>query len=135
MICLGLITGFLTSHHGEGYRISGYHVLELIRRAVRDFLSLVDDVEMRTETVCFFFFQAEDGIRDLTVTGVQTCALPILGFGPLPPGDERIPLHVRQHAYQTALVPHPSRTKFAAATRFSDRLEVFALDGDRKSVV
>src|SRR2546427_4747051 len=30
------------------------------------------------ERVClFFFFQAEDGIRDLTVTGVQTCALPI----------------------------------------------------------
>src|SRR5256886_2979665 len=25
-----------------------------------------------------FFFQAEDGIRDLTVTGVQTCALPII---------------------------------------------------------
>src|SRR5205085_4879736 len=28
---------------------------------------------------CIFFFQAEDGIRDLTVTGVQTCALPIFG--------------------------------------------------------
>src|SRR5438067_12977734 len=27
--------------------------------------------------VCFFFFQAEDGIRDRNVTGVQTCALPI----------------------------------------------------------
>src|SRR5207249_6202659 len=27
---------------------------------------------------CFFFFQAEDGIRDRNVTGVQTCALPIL---------------------------------------------------------
>src|SRR5207248_3451904 len=27
--------------------------------------------------LCFFFFQAEDGIRDRTVTGVQTCALPI----------------------------------------------------------
>src|SRR5256885_9656638 len=27
---------------------------------------------------CFFFFQAEDGIRDYKVTGVQTCALPIL---------------------------------------------------------
>src|SRR6266436_2079251 len=26
---------------------------------------------------CFFFFQAEDGIRDVAVTGVQTCALPI----------------------------------------------------------
>src|SRR2546429_2880841 len=29
---------------------------------------------------CFFFFQAEDGIRDVAVTGVQTCALPIF-FG------------------------------------------------------
>src|SRR5712672_2315139 len=28
----------------------------------------------------FFFFQAEDGIRDKLVTGVQTCALPICGF-------------------------------------------------------
>src|SRR5699024_12014546 len=27
--------------------------------------------------VCSFFFQAEDGIRDRNVTGVQTCALPI----------------------------------------------------------
>src|SRR5947209_16912409 len=27
--------------------------------------------------ICFFFFQAEDGIRDIGVTGVQTCALPI----------------------------------------------------------
>src|SRR5688572_16951260 len=33
----------------------------------------------------FFFFQAEDGIRDLTVTGVQTCALPISSvFATLP---------------------------------------------------
>src|SRR2546430_7578499 len=32
----------------------------------------------------FFFFQAEDGIRDLTVTGVQTCALPISRI-PAPP--------------------------------------------------
>src|SRR5437762_6066574 len=28
-------------------------------------------------TYAFFFFQAEDGIRDTSVTGVQTCALPI----------------------------------------------------------
>src|SRR2546422_6877777 len=33
----------------------------------------------------FFFFQAEDGIRDVAVTGVQTCALPIL-VGVLAPG-------------------------------------------------
>src|SRR3989440_3621623 len=32
--------------------------------------------------VLFFFFQAEDGIRDLIVTGVQTCALPIWGREP-----------------------------------------------------
>src|SRR2546430_9979143 len=39
-------------------------------------------VVFRPETVrvdALFFFQAEDGIRDLTVTGVQTCALPIFG--------------------------------------------------------
>src|SRR5690348_17738053 len=31
--------------------------------------------------LCFFFFQAEDGIRDGRVTGVQTCALPIWARG------------------------------------------------------
>src|SRR6266496_1731528 len=37
----------------------------------------------------FFFFQAEDGIRDLYVTGVQTCALPI--WPPAAPGTGRPP--------------------------------------------
>src|SRR5687768_18594520 len=41
----------------------------------------------------YFFFQAEDGIRDVAVTGVQTCALPIYdpnadaGAGPALPVD------------------------------------------------
>src|SRR3989475_12482524 len=35
----------------------------------------------------FFFFQAEDGIRVLTVTGVQTCALPIYRRSELPVSD------------------------------------------------
>src|SRR3712207_8490397 len=41
----------------------------------------------------FYFFQAEDGIRDIGVTGVQTCALPIL-VAPSFVGDEveEIPL-------------------------------------------
>src|SRR2546430_10102692 len=41
-----------------------------------------NDVEeiCRVRSLCFFF-QAEDGIRDLTVTGVQTCALPIYSGG------------------------------------------------------
>ena len=32
---------------------------------------------VQVQDVFFFFFQAEDGIRDHCVTGVQTCALPI----------------------------------------------------------
>src|SRR5438552_7080234 len=34
--------------------------------------------------IVYFFFQAEDGIRDDLVTGVQTCALPIYGGGVCP---------------------------------------------------
>src|SRR2546430_9117344 len=45
-------------------------VLELCRDGVIKFIS-------KYGVEYFFFFQAEDGIRDLTVTGVQTCALPI----------------------------------------------------------
>src|SRR5260221_6029517 len=37
----------------------------------------------------FFFFQAEDGIRDHCVTGVQTCALPIFPAHPSPGRNER----------------------------------------------
>src|SRR5688572_32547275 len=45
---------------------------------------------------CFFFFQAEDGIRDLTVTGVQTCALPIYH------GQERRAADGPEHAERPA---------------------------------
>src|SRR5256885_7121320 len=43
---------------------------------------------MYSTLVIFFFFQAEDGIRDYKVTGVQTCALPI-SF--VPPKSARRP--------------------------------------------
>src|SRR3981189_3895616 len=39
----------------------------------------------------FFFFQAEDGIRDYKVTGVQTCALPIFDVGA--PEFQKAPQH------------------------------------------
>src|SRR3712207_7426065 len=51
---------------------------------------------MSCALVFFFFFQAEDGIRDIGVTGVQTCALPIFLLStivtshPLPFGAARI---------------------------------------------
>src|SRR5256885_7951307 len=40
--------------------------------------SLLCSGVQRRDRSYFFFFQAEDGIRDYKVTGVQTCALPIL---------------------------------------------------------
>src|SRR2546429_1725795 len=36
-------------------------------------------ISLQSVLALFFFFQAEDGIRDVAVTGVQTCALPIFG--------------------------------------------------------
>src|SRR5205085_9377437 len=46
-------------------------------RAVKLSRSSIGSSQPVTPSTCIFFFQAEDGIRDLTVTGVQTCALPI----------------------------------------------------------
>src|SRR5439155_5830976 len=40
----------------------------------------ISDLEVRHKWCPSFFFQAEDGIRDGHVTGVQTCALPILAM-------------------------------------------------------
>src|SRR5437870_11502112 len=45
----------------------------------------VGEFEMgKSVVVVFFFFQAEDGIRDGHVTGVQTCALPISSISRFP---------------------------------------------------
>src|SRR5258707_1260264 len=43
----------------------------------------------------FFFFQAEDGIRDIGVTGVQTCALPILGRSGLASAVTEVSISIR----------------------------------------
>src|SRR5437762_6444928 len=56
------------------------------------------------EAICyfffFFFFQAEDGIRDTSVTGVQTCALPISLVG----GAEQVVPVVLAAAHQRQLL-------------------------------
>src|SRR5260370_5579193 len=57
--------------------MASIHILRRPRAssAVR---ALVDSLGSLDDSSCiFFFFQAEDGIRDSSVTGVQTCALPI----------------------------------------------------------
>src|SRR2546430_11965958 len=52
----------------------------------------------------FFFFQAEDGIRDLTVTGVQTCALPISGNLHSSQGREIMELFTRLNQQGTTII-------------------------------
>src|SRR3989337_4493240 len=61
-----------------------------------------------------FFFQAEDGIRDATVTGVQTCALPISDQDDpvvLPRSSEGLYLlqRVRDEAHRFAITHHRAR--------------------------
>src|SRR5438093_1209979 len=66
--------------------------------------------------VFFFFFQAEDGIRDWSVTGVQTCALPIL---PLPPSTvfQRPLPHRSYHERRNGNFPRRSRDREPRAPR------------------
>src|SRR5687768_18284841 len=52
---------------------------ELIRRVAILTLSAYEAYKLWA-SARFFFFQAEDGIRDVAVTGVQTCALPIFAM-------------------------------------------------------
>src|SRR5271169_1404095 len=54
-----------------------------------------------------FFFQAEDGIRDATVTGVQTCALPIWSPGP-PAGVAPPPRPAATRSARPAPPPPPA---------------------------
>src|SRR2546421_5241921 len=58
----------------------------------------------------FFFFQAEDGIRDLIVTGVQTCALPISGRRTRTAGWRRSPAPPRRAAPRARPPARPPRT-------------------------
>src|SRR2546430_9062923 len=100
----------------EGWRHSAYALTG----------SVLVPTECCVRCCAFFFFQAEDGIRDLTVTGVQTCALPILcirGFesvhkhklvreqqhlGVFLPGTERFGRRLRRTAEILLRVPFAS---------------------------
>src|SRR2546429_6634156 len=87
------------------------------------------------EPVSVFFFQAEDGIRDVAVTGVQTCALPISQGRLLPTqgasGEQRAApksacaLHRRRVVPESELARHVARRPFPSrkyrATRSEER--------------
>src|SRR5256885_96215 len=78
------------------------------------------EVSSNVDRVVYFFFQAEDGIRDYKVTGVQTCALPIFlaHLGGL--AHERVVVEVLQdllvrHAARSSLVLPRRRLSFCAS--------------------
>src|SRR3712207_7004727 len=76
-----------------------------------------------------FFFQAEDGIRDIGVTGVQTCALPIL----LAVGADRSALEADGEVGDGlgAGVGQRARDGDERSGRHGPRLEPADLDADR----
>src|SRR5256886_5715512 len=85
----------------------------------------------------FFFFQAEDGIRDLTVTGVQTCALPIFGLYKYKLAHKRYPLSLR-HLVPKYLraIPKDPVSGSSRETRNNNGRGGWVYDPrDRKSVV
>src|SRR5260221_8655182 len=81
---------------GKGRIVENWGLCEVVRVDLRVFLHITGEMSCFPAILCifkiktvwesqvsqdfgclFFFFQAEDGIRDHCVTGVQTCALPI----------------------------------------------------------
>src|SRR5205085_8499780 len=87
----------------------------------------------------FFFFQAEDGIRDLTVTGVQTCALPIFfvdaiqSLGVFPLDVRRTPIDaLAADGHKWLLGPEGAGIGYVRR-EWVERLHPFGVD--RKSVV
>src|SRR5437016_10669405 len=65
---------------GAGADLAGAPHLSLLRGVVTSRQPLLSS-PITESSLVRFFFQAEDGIRDWSVTGVQTCALPIFSYG------------------------------------------------------
>src|SRR5256885_3947335 len=91
---------------------------------------------LRYERILCFFFQAEDGIRDYKVTGVQTCALPIL---PLHWGEVDQSLDPRNFTIKNALRRMETLGSDPCAPALTTVPDLPAILGrlsiDRKSVV
>src|SRR5204863_2271884 len=85
------------------------------------------------------FFQAEDGIRDLYVTGVQTCALPISCHQQLPECKARlasIQSYRRQFLMVTRATVTSSKTvdfSFRGPLGFEAHTVLLSVDGDSRS--
>src|SRR2546430_12604760 len=91
--------------------------------------------QCRVPASLFFFFQAEDGIRDLTVTGVQTCALPISVRGSC--ASQLLELEVRHQRVAATWTGRPGRPRPTnrSASIAAQVIPKLIRDRDRKSVV
>src|SRR5438034_4408946 len=91
-----------------------------------------------------FFFQAEDGIRDHCVTGVQTCALPIyvdgssqdprkeLNIASMPRLAPGVPVSLQRHSRLFALRREPARKVRGSAARYSQHPRPIARSEERR---
>src|SRR5256886_5739544 len=104
-------------------------------------LSLVTGYPLLRVIRCCFFLQAEDGIRDLTVTGVQTGALPILGMVEKVGSDLFGPATIKNFESQgidATYVRIADGVSSGVAPIFVDpngENRIIVVKGDRKSVV
>src|SRR2546430_8422612 len=79
----------------------------------------------------FFFFQAEDGIRYLTVTGVQTCALPISDSPASRPPRRRAPA---ARAFYGTVLPGKHQTTPAIYPRGAEAADGLRLARQREEI-
>src|SRR5258707_670590 len=103
-------------------------------------IALVRFPPTATKEIQFFFFQAEDGIRDIGVTGVQTCALPISSAtGPSPRSSGHTlndrSVFTNRSSQPARPAEHSSRPRRPARSRATSSLSRTATASDRKSVV
>src|SRR3712207_6973467 len=107
----------------------------MISQSTRGYRPSVSCTHSSCTVSSFFFFQAEDGIRDIGVTGVQTCALPICGRSE--PGCWPHSSNLRRERLEAQKGPDPGIHLFRRPVRLPDELDVNRADPfqDRKSVV
>src|SRR3989442_5159074 len=81
-------------------------------------------------SIVLFFFQAEDGIRDADVTGVQTCALPIYDGGPFFSPDGKLIVY---RAYHPASRADSAEYRSLLATHLvrPTRMNIWVMNADR----
>src|SRR5712691_12729565 len=87
----------------------------------------------------FFVFQAEDGIRDLTVTGVQTCALPIWRLCPPPPPftspSRRAPARHRSRRSEERRVGKECRSRWSPYHSKKNQSKTQAINGVVEKII